>query len=212
MSDPLVRAFEENREPGQGCASPEEIWRAVAGLEDAERSVALVKHTIRCGDCAQLWRLARQAQADSQPGSAPPPTTEVTPLRRLRSWRGGVVAGAGLALAASLLVFLRQPPAEDTERGSPRRAIASRTASELPREEFVLRWAPQGEGARYRIQVTLLDLTELDSATELLTPEHLVPASVLVGIPSGSDVLWRVEARLPDGRTVTSSPFRTRVR
>jgi hypothetical protein len=60
--------------------------------------------------------------------------------------------------------------------------------------------------------VSLPDLTELDSAAELASPEHLVPASVLGAVPGGSDVLWRVEARLPDGRMLTSPPFRTRVK
>jgi hypothetical protein len=210
VTDPLIRAFQDNLQPGEGCASPEEIFRAVAGLEEQARTAALVDHTIRCGDCARLWRLAREAQAESAP--APAPAAEVIPLLQARRWRWGMAAGAGLALAASLLLVLRPPPAENPERGSPGRTIKSTTARELPRDEFLLQWAPQGEGARYRVEVTLPDLTELDSAAELASPEHLVPASVLGRVPGGTDVLWRVEARLPDGRTMTSLPFRTRVR
>jgi len=206
MSDPLLQAFQENRELAPGCATPEEIWRAVAGLEVQARTAALVDHTIRCGDCARLWRLAREAQAESAPVAV------VTPIQAAGRWRWGVVASAGLAVAASLLLVLRQPATENPERGSPEARIASATARELPREAFLLRWAPQGEGARYRVQVTLPDLTELDSAVELTVSEHLVPPAALARVPAGSDVLWRVEARLLDGRTMTSPPFRTRVR
>jgi hypothetical protein len=129
MSDPLVSVFQENLQPGEGCASPEEIFRAVAGLEGQARTAALVDHTIRCGDCARLWRLAREAQAESAPALA----AEVTPLRPPRSWRWGAAAGAGLALAASLLLVLRRPPVENPERGSPERRITSGGSPARPR-------------------------------------------------------------------------------
>jgi len=63
LTDPLVRAFQENRDAAAGCSSPDGIWRAVAGLEPPERAASLIEHTIRCGDCARLWRLAREPHA-----------------------------------------------------------------------------------------------------------------------------------------------------
>ena len=206
VSDPLLRAFQENRTAGEGCAAPEEIWEAVAGRAGEARTASLVDHTIGCGDCARLWRLAREAQA------GPEPTPVVVRTRPAARIRWGAVAGAGLAVAASLLLVLRGHPGPNPERGPQAPTIASATAPELPRGAFLLRWAPQGEGARYRVQVTLPDLTLIDSAAELKTPEHLVPESALGPVPSGGSVLWRVEARLPDGTRVASAPLQTRVR
>ena len=206
MSDPLIGAFQENREHGQGCASPEEIWRAVAGLEGQDRTAVLVDHSIGCGDCARLWRLARQAQAES----APTPVVPIPHAANRRRW--AVVAGASLAAAAALLFLVHRPPAENTLRGPAEEGITSKTGPELPRDAFLLRWTPQGPAATYRIQVTLPDLTEVDSADALTTPERLVPAPALERVPSGSEILWRVEAKRADGRSVTSPPFQTRVK
>jgi hypothetical protein len=206
MTRPLVELFQENRAVGQGCASPEEIWDAVSGRLGQVRVGELVDHTIRCGDCAQLWRLAREAHAA---GEEPRPATVVRPWRWVR-WTG--VGAAGLAAAAMLLLVARRPAVENPERGSPEARIVSTTARELPREAFLLRWAPVGPGARYHIEVVLADLTEIDRAAELQTPERQVPVAALERVPSGTDVLWRIEARLPDGETVSSAPFRTRIR
>jgi hypothetical protein len=206
MTRPLVELFQENRATGQGCASPEEIWDAVNGRLGPERTAELVDHTIRCGDCAQLWRLAREAQAaEEQPRPAP----VVRPLRWVR-WSG--VGAVGLAAAAMLLLVVRRPAVENPERGSPEAHIVNTTARELPREAFILRWAPVGPGARYQVEVVLADLTEIDRAAELQSPERQVPATALERVPAGTDVLWRIEARLPGGETVSSAPFRTRVR
>jgi len=209
MSDQLLQAFQENRAAGRGCASPEDIFQAVAGHASARQTASLIEHTIRCGDCAQLWRLARDAYAAGEEPARPAPRER--PVRWLR-W--SALGGAGLAAAAALLlvVVVRRPALENPERGSPETQILSTSARELPREAFLLRWVPAGPEARYRVQVTLPDLTELDSAAGLTSPEHLVPPGALEGVRSGTDVLWRVDAQLPDGRNVSSPPFRTRVR
>jgi hypothetical protein len=207
MTDPLVQLFQANRAPGKGCAAPEEIWQAVGGLAGKRRTAELVEHTLGCGDCARLWRLAREAHAA---GEEP---AQVVPLARRGRWLGwAALGGAGLAAAAAMLLVLRRPVVENPERGSPEGRIVSTTARELPREAFLLRWAPAGAGAVYRIQVSLANLSEIDSAAELTTNERLVPQTALERVGSGTDVLWKVEARLPDGRTVTSPTFRTRVR
>jgi hypothetical protein len=85
-------------------------------------------------------------------------------------------------------------------------------SSALPREAFLLRWSPAGTGARYRVLVTLADLTVLDTASGLVDAEYRIPVSALAKVPSGAAVLWRMEARLADGSTLGSDPVRTELR
>ena len=81
----------------------------------------------------------------------------------------------------------------------------------LPRDQAVLRWKAVEPGARYRIELSLEDLTPLAVAHALTEPEYEIPADVLARVAPGATVVWRVEARRVDGTTVTSTAFLTRV-
>jgi hypothetical protein len=60
--------------------------------------------------------------------------------------------------------------------------------------------------------VTTEDLQVMATASDLSSPEYLVPAERLSELPSGSKVFWQVEARLGDGSVVQSGTFIAEVR
>jgi hypothetical protein len=122
------------------------------------------------------------------------------------------VGAAGLAAALTFALKPR-PPEREMVRGTGVGGIAPLTLDvALQRNAVVLRWADQGPDARYTVTITTPDLTPVDSALDLGRPEYLVPEATLEHLPSGTTLLWRVEARLPGGRVVSSPPARVQLR
>ena len=200
MSTDWASVFQSNQAPHGRCASPEEIWDAVLGKLPVGRTRALLDHTVACGECAQLWRIARDAQASDE--------LRLTVVEHVPPWRawlgwGGLV---GLSAAAAVAFLVLRPAEPPVERGrvAPGALSSRMTSTALPRDGFRLQWTPAGEGASYRVLVTTTDLTVVDTANALSTPEYQVPAPRLAPFAPGTTLLWRVEARLPDGKTVSS--------
>ena len=206
-------------ERGPGCAPPDEIWAAVQGERSDDRARTLIEHAIGCADCATLWRLARElsvaaatADAEERPAPAPvPASARVLPFRR------PVVVGAGLLAAAAVLLVLVPrrlppggPPAELRGTGGAELRMAPGTESVF-RNRATLRWTGAPPGSRYAITVSTPDLTVLFRATGLTATEVVVPADALAAVPSGSQVLWRIEAILPDGTRLASPAFMSRI-
>lgn len=195
----------------QGCTPPDDIWEAVAGHRTEEDVRAMLEHSLGCADCAALWRLARELAAagiGAAEGAAPP----VHFLRRAR-W---VVGAGALAAAAVLVVALvprltarHEPPVVRGGEAEGLRPLAA--GASLVRAHPVLRWTGAPEGSRYTVTVSTADLTVLFRKGGLATPEVDLPPGTLAGVPSGADVVWRVEATLPDGRRMTSGAFLSRV-
>ncbi len=190
--------------PAGGCDQAARIWPAVRGELREEEVRALLDHSIGCADCAAAWRLARELSAGAGPAS---------PAARLFSIRRWVAPIAGVALAASLLLFARahqpQTDAAPAFRGAGDGAIQS-LLPDVPqprREGLLLRWSGP-PGARYSLQVATASLDQLFRAHGLTEPQALVPAPALAGLPPGAQLVWRVEATLPDGRRVQSPAFR----
>jgi hypothetical protein len=77
----------------------------------------------------------------------------------------------------------------------------------LSRDGFVLRWSGAPEGSTYTVQVVTANLDSLDEARGLAAAEYRVPPEKLSGLPAGAQVLWRVEARGPDGAHLDSATF-----
>jgi hypothetical protein len=197
-----------------GCSSTDDIWEAVAGHRTEEVVRGLLAHSVACADCSALWRLAHElAAAAGIPEAA---AAEGSP-RRPSPWPGRWVAGAAaLAAAAVLAVALlprlagrHEPPVvRGAEAEMLRAAAGSRT---LGRAHPVLRWTGAPEGSRYAVTVSTSDLTVLYRRSGLTVPELELPPGALSGVPPGGEVVWRVEAMLPDGRRMTSGAFLTRV-
>ena len=215
MSARWAEVFQENQNRSGTCAAPSEIWEVVAGHLPHDRTQELLDHTLGCGECALLWRLAHEAQVAAAAEEAPSarPAKELgRPAPRLR-WLGwGAVGAAGLA-AALTFVLKPRPSEPQVVRGPGVGGIAPLTFDvTLPRNAVVLRWADQGPDARYAVTITTPDSTPVDSALDLGRPEYLVPEATLERLPSGTTLLWRVEARLPGGRVVASPPARVQLR
>jgi hypothetical protein len=207
MTD-LRREFlelDDEESTGRSCPDPERLWQAVAGRLGQEERTEILEHTASCGACAQAWRLAYSLGAADQVRQSGVPA----------SWRRWSVWGAAAA-AVLVLVFGFELAERESRAPTFRRpavaVIESRIADQktLPRDGAVLRWDGPEE-AFYRLRVMTADLMPLTEARELEAEEYQVPASVLSGVPPGSRIVWQVEARLPDGRRVTSPAFHVEV-
>ena len=204
-------------ERGAGCAPPDEIWAAVQGERSDDRARTLIEHAIGCADCATLWRLARELSvAPATAGAEERPTPVPAPARVL-PFRRPLVVGAGLLAAAAVLLVLVPrvsppggPPAELRGTGGAELRMAPGTESVF-RNRATLRWTGAPPGSRYAITVSTPDLTILFRATGLTATEVVVPADALAAVPSGSQVLWRIEAILPDGTRLASPAFMSRI-
>lgn len=185
------------------------VWKAVAGELDPEERREVIERVALEPGYAEAWRLAKEL-FEASGGSIASRTELVgstTPRRR-----GILGVHYGWALAAVLvmgLLGLILPrvlvPPVPVYRGGPIVALSGVEES-LPREDFRLRWeAPPG--ARFDVRVTTEDLQILDTASDLSSPEYLVPAERLAALPRGAKVLWQVDATLGDGSTVQSETF-----
>jgi hypothetical protein len=82
----------------------------------------------------------------------------------------------------------------------------------LPRDAFRLVWVPLPDaGVRYTVRVTTEDLRQVAEVRRLETPSYQVPESALAAFPAGTRLLWQVEARDPDGRTVASPTYEVEI-
>ena len=202
------------RASGEACEDPELIWEAVQGTLDPAHVGRLLDHANACTACDRAFQLAHELRRQLPEEEA----GAVVPIQAARRWMGRpVLAGAMLAAAAAVIavVALRreEPPAgERVLRAGASQRIAALPGSErLPRDQFLLRWSAGPKGTVYDLWVTTPELREIYRAGRLNSPEARVPAAALEAVPRGGDVLWRVEARFPDGSHVESPAFRTRV-
>lgn len=192
---------------GSGCPSAEHLWASareeLRPAGEGARSQAVLLHLAACGSCAAAWRLAREMRSTGMPASAGRP-------------------GLLLALAASLVLVIgtaalllpRMAPQGEPSLRAPGVAIPrpTPTVETIPRSDPVLRWTPGPEGTLYEVQVTDEDLDLLGRGWRLQDPEFRIDPAALADLPEGASVLWRVTARLPDGREVASPTFTTPVR
>lgn len=181
------------------CPDPAEIWSAVHAEGTAKKRREIVRHMRSCPSCAADWRIAAQD------------------MTRLPERRGRVALWAALAATVLVVIGLSflglrdssldvPPPVWRSPRVTGVRPLPSEGAS-LPRDSFLLRWEPVGEDARYLVELSTVDLTELFQSRDLIAPECLIPERALSSVEDGGTVLWRVEAQLPDGRVVSSEAF-----
>lgn len=206
-------ADDRGPEAGGTCPEPGELWDALHGLLEAEPARRIVQHLARCPSCAAEWRVGMTGGTSELAAKAAADRPAATRGRR-RVLVG--IAGAA-AIAAGLAVVVIAPGLWQAERPAGFRgaegAIRSLVPEDraLPREACVLRWSEVSPQARYSVHVTLPTLEPLVEAHGLELAEYTVPAGALAGLPPGATLVWRVEARLPDGGRVPSPAFVQRI-
>ncbi len=211
--DALRAAFvDAGPETDLPCAADlEKIQRAVDGQLPRREFLALVDRASATPGLALAWRLARELRQQLAPAAAPAPAlAEMRP-----AWVRPRTAFAGLALAASvvLAVWLGSPSL-GPKRGRSEPAIATilTDGASLPRDRFELTWTAPFAPARYDVDVLNEDLRTVYRVQGIQETHLIVPPGALAGIPSGSTILWRVEALAPSGETVLSPTFVQRLK
>ncbi len=185
---------------GERCPTAEVLWDSAREALPRAEDRQVILHLAECTMCAAAWRLAR----DFSGLSIAPETIVEPPRAAWRTW-------APLAAAAALVVAIAGVGIHLMTRG-PVEAPAFRAQQEawlapaagmdapLPRESFVLRWAPGPDGSTYDVRAATERLAMLARGRRIDKAEFQVPREALEGIPSGGQVLWQVTAHLPDGR------------
>ncbi|MCY1036709.1 hypothetical protein OV207_35060 [Corallococcus sp. BB11-1] len=193
------------------------VWRAVTQELPAEERRAVIERVAADPAWAQAWRLAKAMSQAASQADAPAKVVSLKDRREQgqRFWQGrpawGALAAMVVVLAGTVVVLRQQQRTGDPERirGGATEAITSEVpeAAALPRERFVLRWGGVPQATLWSVQVSSEDLKLFHRAERLEQREYTVPASVLAELPSGTRVLWQVEARLPDGSVRRGSTF-----
>jgi hypothetical protein len=183
-----------------GCPDPERFWAALTlELPRTERA-ALIDHVQSCARCAESWRLT--AELVERPAAAR--GARPSALRYLP------IAATLAVMVVSGWIVLHQTPG----RRSPDVEVRSRIEDRqpLPRNAFVLEWTPGPAGTIYDVEVGTSDLRSVTRAYALTAPRFTVPAAALTDLPAGTEIVWRVQATLPDGRVVSSMTYLTSIR
>ncbi|MEM9461980.1 MAG: hypothetical protein AAGF11_47915 [Myxococcota bacterium] len=132
-----------------------------------------------------------------------------------RRWgrRWGVVVAL---LAAAVLLVLAWPrggvapyedPGDHRMRGGGRGIEAIRGEGRLLRDEAVLEWSEVSGAIRYELYVSTAELSPLLEDRTLESTSTLLLAERLRELPAGTELLWRVEAVMPDDRRIVSETF-----
>jgi hypothetical protein len=215
---------------------PDRIWAAVHGELTKDELAELTEQVLASPRAMERWRWAlemkRQGEEEGEKAGRPsamdgpikavapwprrvaPPATMPTPAGATIARQPWIRQAAGLAAAMVLVVLAWQgiQNQRSTFRGvdDPRAILQS--IESAPRDHFVLEWrGPEIEGiVGYQVVVTRgVDLVFRADGLDQRRLE--VPEAALSGVPSGSTLLWTVEATLTDGTKVGSGSLRTRL-
>ena len=221
-SDDLERRFRAalpDRDDPE-CPTADAYWAAAAGELPFERVRALVDHGATCARCAEAWRIlvdVRRAasEAGAEASDTPPLRSLVggAPARpRLRTWTLLPPALSAVA-AVGLWVVLRPAPVRPppVERGTGSSAAVRAESPEVqPARDAVLRWSEVPGASSYNVTVLTPDLVVVHQAVGVSGREFRLPEAVRQRA-AGSELLWNVDAVMPDGRTVASPTFELRL-
>ena len=221
-SDDLERRFRAALPDSndQECPDADTYWAAAAGELPFERVRALVDHGATCARCAEAWRIlvdVRRAasEAGAEASDTPPLRSLVggAPARpRLRTWTLLPPALSAVA-AVGLWVVLRPAPVHPppVERGTGSSAAVRAESPEVqPARDAVLRWSEVPGASSYNVTVLTPDLVVVHQAVGVSGREFRLPEAVRQRA-AGSELLWNVDAVMPDGRTVASPTFELRL-
>jgi len=161
----------------------------------------IIDHVAKCAECTQAWRIALEVGArDAKVSVTQSP------------WRFALAAS--VILAVGLVTYLVIPVEQGTPQyreGVDPLAPVSAIGSTLPRDQFILRWSAGPAGTTYLVRLSTADLASLLVKSDVTVTELTVPSSVLTNVKTGDELLWQVEAQLPDGRRVVSQTYVVRV-
>ena len=201
--------FQSQGRTQDDCCQASEVWEAAGGELSSRATRSLIDHLAQCPQCAESWRLAREIRIEmggAVGGRRPDWFSWGLPRR-----------AAGLAIAATMLLasglYLWDPfdrSAPPRMRGNVPSALqfSGSEDSPLQRSHCQLSWAVPGadsadSGIRYHVQVMTLDLDPVDSAHDLTVPEYTIPSDRLSQLPSGTILVWHVEAVDDQGRRIS---------
>ena len=211
----------------------ERIYLAAAGELPEDERRAVIDQVATSAAAGEIWRLAVELQRaeakgaqedeeaafeadelDEQPSGEVLPFRVAAPAPRrffLRRTLTAIAAVLAVAIGFGLWTRMHAPAPELRGAGSALSATISDGAS-LPRGAFRLVWVPLPDaGVRYTVRVTTEDLRQVAEARRLEAPSYLVPESALAVLPAGTRLLWQVEARAADGRTVASPAYEVEI-
>lgn len=212
----LSRAFAARSQSlgQQQCPAPEQLFEAVSGNLDRERRMQIIDHVSECAECSEAWRLAMELGARTDEETIRASTSQVTqiPTELMSGSRGGVwkfAMAASVIVSVGLLTHFALREDETPQYRDVIDSIAPKSlvSDGLPRDQFVLRWSPGPAGSTYTVRLSTQDLAVLLEQQDIYGSEFLVPSAALEGVASGEQVLWQVEARLPDGKRLSSETF-----
>lgn len=199
--------------PGR-CPNKEELWESAAGELDPVENETIILHLAHCSECSLIWQLAREMLP---PDRVPSPS--VIPMSGRSHWRtwrkvlipaiaATMLIGVGLSAAWFVRKGASTPPVFRQQQDDDRILTSPRTQA-LPRTACRLEWSAGPDGTRYDLVATDERLEVLSAVVGLAQAECVLPPNI---IPiSTRKVFWRVTAHLPDGRTLTSETFTTRI-
>ncbi len=211
----------------------ERIYRAAAGELSEDERRAVVDQVATSAAAAEIWRLAvelQRAEAKAvhemddaafatgeieatdevgQVGEVVPFRSTPPPPPRIVRYRALTAIAALLAVTIGFGLWTRMHAPAPELRGE--EVVLAATIADgvhLPRAAFRLEWKALPEaGARYTVRVTTEDLRLVVEARHLETASYQVPADRLAALPAGTRLLWQVEAKSADGRTVASPAY-----
>jgi len=185
-------------------ADPERVWGAVTGELGPAARREVLDQVARDPSWALAWRVAHELATGSLEGERPRPAAP----RWRGSTRPALALAAGILLAAGLAFLLRPSPRGPEYRDVTTAAIESRTPAGAitAGNGCRLQWAGP-PGAVFELRVTSEDLSRVHTASGLVAGEYRVPPEFLSQLPSGSRLLWQVEARLAGGGRLASATF-----
>lgn len=201
---------------GDACLAADWVWDAVTGQQRPADLEAGLAHVTQCASCAEAWRVAHELAVG---------TGQVRAGRRTAdawgAWRVWLPAAAAvvvlLAGTGSDRGWFDRPSTGAGDANVIRGASAAlSTAMPDPqacdRSDCRLSWTDAGTGARYSVRVTTSELAPVAFVNDLQERTFTVPATALGALAKDAEVLWQVEALLPDGRRVSSATFPLTVR
>ena len=207
-------ATAEEAQPSATSPSPDRIWDAVQGQLPRREAQDVIDAALRdpAGYAELRMALALTAELEAlEVEGAPPASTESSRSERNRRW--GVLA---FALAAALLAALTlrsrgEAPvashgADYRDGGNSSLGSELEPGESLPRDAFELRWSSV-PGAHYTISVSTESARLVTHRRGLRKPSLTIPPAKLSDLPSGTRLLWRVEAVLEDGTRERSPTF-----
>ena len=191
--------------PGPDCPEPARLWE----LADGNVDETVLDHVSGCPSCQEAVRLGRVLSEPTGDENVGEPETAANGSR----W-GFAVLGAALAAGIVGVIVLRplvEAPDADVIRGELAVPIRSDTPDAVPRSAAELRWTAGPEGTVYDVRVLDEQLQPVAEAVGLEVPHWTIPAERLQQLPAPTSLQWRVTARTPEGRRLSSPTWAVRI-